>query len=179
MEKPATLTNQQPRLFALSPLLIVIFSLIIFPKVFSQEMSSDVTELKKNSVYVTAGILIENMYGNVTANYERTLVIFPKSFIQAIQLRAGAGPWVAWMSDGVNFFSIMSLLMGTGNSHIETGMGVLFTYHPDIKQWAPIVNDKHIAGNIGYRFQKPGGWFVFRAGLGWPERNYLSLGCCF
>jgi hypothetical protein len=160
-------------------LLIIIFSLIIIPGAFSQGKSSGITGLKKNSVYGTAGILIEDMYGNITANYERILVTFPKSFVQAIQLRAGAGPWVAWMSDGVNFFSVMSLLMGKGNSHLETGMGVLFTYHPDTEQWAPIVNDRHIAGNIGYRYQKPGGWFVFRTGLGWPEGMYLSFGYCF
>jgi hypothetical protein len=160
-------------------LLIIIFSLIIIPKVLSQGKNSDFTGLKKNSIYGTAGILIEDMYGNITGNYERILVAFPKSFIQSIQMRVGAGPWVAWMSDGVNFFSVMSLLMGRSNSHIETGMGVLFTYHPDTKQWAPIVNNRHIAGNIGYRYQKPGGWFVFRAGLGWPEGIYLSLGYCF
>jgi hypothetical protein len=159
--------------------LIIIFSLIIVPKVNCQEKSSVFTGLKKNSVYGTAGILVEDMYGNITVNYERNLVEFPKSFIHAIQLRAGAGPWVAWMSDGVNFFSVMSVLMGKGNSHIETGMGVLFTYHPDTKIWAPIVNDRHIAGNIGYRYQKPGSWFVFRSGLGWPEGIYLSVGCCF
>jgi hypothetical protein len=160
-------------------LLIVIFFLIIIPKAFSQVKSSDFAGLKRNSVYGTAGILIEDMYGNITANYERILFTFPKSFVQAIQLRAGAGPWVAWMSDGVNFFSVMSLLMGKSNSHLETGMGVIFTYHPDTDIWAPIVNDRHIAGNIGYRYQKPGGWFVFRTGLGWPEGMYLSFGYCF
>jgi hypothetical protein len=160
-------------------LLIIILSLIIVPKVFSQEKSSGFKELRKNSVYGTAGIYIEGMYGNITGNYERVLVTFPKSFIQAVQMRVGAGPWVAWMSDGVNLFSVMSMLMGRGSSHIETGMGVLFTYHPDTKQWKPIVNDRHIAGNIGYRYQKPGGWFVFRTGLGWPEGFYLSLGYCF
>jgi hypothetical protein len=173
------MTKSEKQIIMRIKLLIIIFSLIIIPKVLSQEKSSDFTGLKKNSIYGTAGILIEDMYGNITGNYERILVAFPKSFIQSIQMRVGAGPWVAWMSDGVNFFSVMSLLMGRSNSHIETGMGVLFTYHPDTKQWAPIVNDRHIAGNIGYRYQKPGGWFVFRVGLGWPEGIYLSLGYCF
>ena len=35
------------------------------------------------------------------------------------------------------------------------------------------------AGAIGYRFQKPGGKFVFRTGIGFPESLYLSLGLCF
>ena len=136
-------------------------------------------DLKKNSFYLTAGAYPEGLYGNITGNFERIIAEFPKSFFQAFQVKIGGGPWVAWLAEGINFFSVASVLMGRSGSHLETGMGVLFTYRTDRKRWDPIVNDKHIAGNIGYRFQRPGGKLVLRGGLGWPEGYYLSLGICF
>jgi hypothetical protein len=160
-------------------LLLSLFGLFISTEGLCQRRYPATDGLRKNSLYITAGIYPEGMYGNITGNYERVVHEFPKSFFQAFQLRVGAGPWVAWMSDGINFFSVGSLLMGRSGSHLETGMGVLFTYYPDKKEWGPIVNDRHIAGNLGYRFQRPGGGFLFRAGLGWPEGFYVSLGYCF
>lgn len=160
-------------------LLTSLFLLLISTEGLSQRSYSSNEGLRKNSVYATAGIYPEGIYGNITANYERKILEFPDSFFNAIQARIGAGPYVAWMSEGINFFSAASLCMGRSGSHLETGIGVLFTYHPDRKEWNPIVNDRHLAGNLGYRFQRPGGGFLFRAGLGWPEGFYVSLGYCF
>jgi len=162
-----------------SGLIFTCLLMVFILKGFSQEKASMTDGLKKNSVYGTAGVWIEDMYGNVTMNYERMLVVFPASFFQAISIRSGAGPWVAWLSEGINCFSVISVVGGRSSSHFETGMGVLFTYWTESKEWHPIVNDRHFAGNFGYRYQKPGGKFVFRAGLGWPEGFYLSLGFCF
>jgi hypothetical protein len=159
--------------------LLCIFLLAITLEGLSQKRNWEKDELKKNSLFGTLGYYPEGMYTNITGNYERLIVEFPESFFRAVHLRVGGGPWVAWMADGVNFFAVTSLLMGRSGSHLETGMGVLFTYHPDRREWHPIVNDRHLAGNLGYRFQRPGGEFVWRAGLGWPEGFYLSLGWCF
>jgi hypothetical protein len=160
-------------------LLVAFFLLLFTAEGFSQKKYQAVEVLKKNSAYATVGIYPEGMYGNVTANYERLIKAFPGSFFHVIQVRIGAGPWVAWMAEGINFFSVASLCMGRSGSHLETGMGVLFTYYPERREWHPIVNDRHIAGNIGYRFQRPEGRFLFRTGLGWPEGFYVSLGYCF
>ena len=160
--------------------LIFISLLLIFAfPGFSQKQNPGTEGLMKNSVYGTGGVWPEEMYGNVTINYERMLFEFPASFFQAINVRSGAGPWVAWLAEGINCFSVISLVTGRRGSHFETGMGVVFTYWTESKDWDPIVNDSHFAGNLGYRFQKPGGSFVFRTGLGWPEGFYLSLGFCF
>jgi hypothetical protein len=35
------------------------------------------------------------------------------------------------------------------------------------------------AGNIGYRYQKTNGHFMFRAGLGLPEALYVGIGVVF
>jgi hypothetical protein len=159
--------------------LFILFSLFFAQKCLSQPQEGNTNGFKKNSVYGTAGVWFEEIYGNVTLNYERMLFKFPASFLQTISIRSGAGPWVAWLSEGINCFSIISIMTGKRNSHLETGMGVLFTYWSGSNDWHPIVNERYIAGNLGYRYQKPGGSFVFRTGLGWPEGYYLSLGFCF
>jgi hypothetical protein len=161
------------------PLLSILFLQILISTGFSQETNGETQGLKKNSVYATGGIYFDEIYGNVTVNYERLIVEFPNSFFHGFQVRAGAGPWVAWLAEGINVFSVMSLLMVKGSSHVETGAGVLFTYRTDYQEWDPIVRERHLAGNIGYRYQKPGGKFLLRAGLGWPEGYYISLGFCF
>jgi hypothetical protein len=159
--------------------LSMLFSLSFALKCLSQPKVVEANGFKKNSVYGTAGVWFEEIYANVTLNYERTLFEFPASFLQTVSIRSGAGPWVAWLSEGINCFSVISIISGRRSSHLETSMGVLFTYWYGSKEWHPIVRDRYIAGNLGYRYQKPGGSFVFRSGLGWPEGYYLSLGFCF
>lgn len=170
----------QPGEKAMKPfLLIALYLLLYSTEGLSQKKYPASEELRKNSTYLTVGIYPEGIYSNITANYERLIREFPESFFHAIQARVGAGPWVAWLAEGINFFSVASLCMGRSGSHIETGIGLLFTYHTNSSEWHPIVNDRHIAGNIGYRFQRPEGRFLLRAGLGWPEGFYVSLGYCF
>jgi hypothetical protein len=113
------------------------------------------------------------------ANYERLIVEFPKSFIDSLWVRDGAGPWVGWTSHVTNYVYTISLLDGRKGVHMETGLGALLTYNMESKNFNPLINDRHLAGNIGFRFQKPGGKFVFRTGIGWSEFLYLSLGYIF
>jgi hypothetical protein len=136
-------------------------------------------ELKKNSLSLTAGAWPGEFYFSLLGNYERMIVMLPKSFVHSFWFRVGAGPWAGWGPTGMNYVSTLSALMGRGAAHFEIGSGVLFSYWSDEKEFHPIVNDRYIAGFLGFRYQKPGGSFVFRTGLGWPEGIYLSLGYCF
>jgi len=136
-------------------------------------------ELKKNSFSVSAGGWPGEFYFSLTGNYERMIVKLPKSFVHSFWFRVGGGPWAGWGPTGINYVSTLSALMGRGAVHAELGSGVLFSYWSDEKEFHPIVNDRYIAGFLGFRYQKPGGSFVFRTGLGWPEGLYLSLGYCF
>jgi hypothetical protein len=136
-------------------------------------------ELKKNAVSVTAGSWPEEFYFSLLGNYERMIFQLPKSFIHSFWIRVGAGPWAEFGPTGVNYVSTLSALLGRGGAHFEFGSGVLFTYWSDEKEFGPIINERYLAGFLGFRYQKPGGYFVFRTGLGWPEGIYLSLGYCF
>ncbi|MBK7710644.1 MAG: hypothetical protein IPN67_02825 [Bacteroidales bacterium] len=145
----------------------------------SLKASGEGTRLKNNAIYGTAGFYPDGIYCNFLVNYDRIIFRFPNSFFHAISFRAGAGLWVAWGSKGSNYVSTGSILMGKKSSHLELGSGVLFTYNSYAQEFQPIVNERHLAGFFGYRYQKPGGEFVFRTGIGWPEGMYLSMGYCF
>jgi hypothetical protein len=136
-------------------------------------------DLKKNVFAITAGGSPEEFYFCLLGNYERMIVKLPKSFIHSFWFRVGAGPWAEFGPTGMNYVSTLSLLMGRGAVHAEIGSGVLFSYWSDEKEFRPIVNNSHIAGFLGFRYQKPGGSFVLKTGLGWPEGIYLGLGYCF
>ena len=137
------------------------------------------SELKRNAFSMTPGIWPGEFYFSLLGNYERMIYRLPKSFIHSFWIRAGLGPWAAWGPKGVNYVSTISALMGRGSTHFEIGSGVLFTYWSDEKEFRPIVNERYLSGFTGFRYQKPGGSFVFRTGLGWPDGIYISLGYCF
>jgi hypothetical protein len=149
---------------------------------YSQENKSDISSigLKKNVIYGTLGVDIENTYVTFLGNYEHMIFELPNSFVHSFWIRIGAGPWAAFDANGgTNYVSTLSVVMGKRRAHLEIGSGVLFTYDSGTKRFHPLVNDRHLAGNLGFRFQRPGRYFVFRAGIGWPEFMYLSLGFCF
>jgi len=148
---------------------------------FSQGSKLEINSigLKKNVIYATLGVEVDDFYGTILGNYERMLIQFPNSFVQSFWIRVGAGCWGAWGDQGSNYVSTLSMVMGKKSAHLEIGSGVLFTYHRETKSFEPLVNDSHLAGNLGFRFQKPGGYFILRTGMGWPEFLYLSLGFCF
>lgn len=137
-------------------------------------------ELRKNVVSATAGSwLPAEFYFSLLGNYERMILQLPKTFINSFWIRVGAGPWAGWGPTGMNYVTTLSAIMGRGSAHFEIGSGVLFTYWSDKKKFDPIMNERYLAGILGFRYQKPGGSFTFRTGLGWPEGIYLSLGYCF
>jgi hypothetical protein len=162
-------------------------TIFIFCFIFSANLAfsqhyrsgSNTTLLKKNTFYVTLGVEIGEFYGTLLANYEHMLFHIPNSFIHSMWLRVGGGPYTQWGGKGVNYVSTLSALIGRKSSHIEIGSGVLLSYNSIEKKFHPLVHNSHLAGNLGYRYQKPGGQFIFRAGIGWPEFTYLSLGVCF
>ena len=149
---------------------------------YCQEIKSDISPigLKKNVIYGTLGVEIEETYYSLMGNYERMILELPNSFFNSFWVRIGAGPWAAFDANGgINYVSTLSAVMGRRSAHLEIGSGVLFTYDSGEKRFHPLVNDRYLAGNLGFRFQRPGGEFVFRTGIGWPEFMYLSLGFCF
>jgi hypothetical protein len=162
-------------------ILIIILFIFFMSPCFGQKNNIETIPAapNKNVIYGTLGVYPEEFYGTIMGNYERMIFHFPNSFFNSMWVRVGAGPWVWWTGKGINYVSTISVLTGRKGTHLETGAGVLFTYHPDIKKFYPLINNRYLAGNFGFRFQRPQGRFVFRTGIGWPEYLYLSLGASF
>lgn len=130
------------------------FFLIVVLCMLSCEMSSQINKdanglfQKKNSLNLEFGgyALIGELY------YERVIFNNEKSKTTG-QIGIGLG----------GFPLIINQLISFNNSHLEFGIGILF---PEYKSIRVLENTKsHITGRIGYRYQKPGGSFIFRVGL--------------
>lgn len=139
----------------------------------SQEVMTDnLPGLKKNAINLTLGF--GGLYLTGLCNYERMVYEIPRSFVSSLWLRAGLGPWLAWEEDGMNYFSSLMIMTGRNKSHFEFSAGIM-VMHTSYDNYNTVLP----AGNIGYRLQKPGSGFAFRAGAGWPEAGYVSIGLCF
>lgn len=131
---------------------------------------SSVIPFKKNSIYGTLGA---GYVFDFTGNYERMIFYPLNRKIQSVGIRLSAGPGVSVFVSFMQYISTLTVLTGKGNNHFEFGAGADFI-KAKYEDWqiAPVVN-------LGYRFQKPGGDYIFRTGTGFPELLYLSVGFCF
>ena len=126
--------------------------------------------------------------GVASLNYERR--------IGAVRARVGYGGWTTSDLFGAGkeeFTTIpitLSHLRGSGRHHLEAGGGVTFgtrTFTSSFGEPATRSSFTTLTGILGYRYQKPGGGFLFRAvftpffGLspeddGYPNDSYPSSG---
>ncbi len=145
--------------------LFLVFS-IIYSSLYGQE-----AELKKNAVYTTAGLVY-----SLTLCYEREIKAFENNRRLVLRGIGGYGVRIFEFEGPVGAIMI-DAIRGSESKHLEYGAGLSIEIMPDIA----INRDFKIwpAANIGYRYQKPGGHFVFRTGGGWPEAAYISLGFAF
>ncbi len=153
-------------------LIFIIFVSLITPAIFAQtDTTGQRIKRNKNCVYGTLGTAF--VYSNFTGNIERQIKSNPDKFFKYTSIRLGGGTWSSWGNEGFNIFSTINWLSGTNSGHFEMGFGLAFS---------PTYDDSYYflpAAHVGYRFQKPDGLLIFRAGVGVPEALYLSLGACF
>jgi hypothetical protein len=133
--------------------------------------SSQVT-YRKNTLYGTAGLFI--MAGALGLSYERLLVAHPDRFVTSTWLKAQGGLFSFWEGKGPFWTVSVQALSGKQNHHLELGAG-FGAIHYD--QWQSLQLVPVMAA--GYRYQKPNGGFLFRAGLSVPELLFISLGFSF
>lgn len=142
---------------------LVLFALVAVaiaaPAASAQETASPVTA--RNAFYV-------ELLGNgilYSLNYDR--MITPK-----VSARVGVAALAAAddsTSAGVVAAPIMvNYLFGEGNSHFETGVGLMLASGA-VDEVGDEEDDAFSGAvgtaTLGYRYQRPGGGFVFRAGL--------------
>jgi len=129
----------------------------------SQTFGQAELETNRNAIHLIPGTGI--FWYTVTLSYERK--IKERSFI-----RAGAGLLRGHDEDsGEYLFAQYGYILGKNNHHFEISAGPAFIR----TTW----NDIPFSASGGYRFQKPNGWFIFRAGAAYPELYFLSAGVAF
>jgi len=145
--------------------LIVVLLLVV-----SQTKSQD-SKLHTTCVYGTLGTFF--VYTNITGNIEQQIKYDPDKFFNIMSLRIGGGNWSSWGNESYNILGTINWLSGKNKHHMEMGVGLAYSpEYDDSFGFLP-------AAQIGYRYQKPGGWLLFRTGVGVPEALYVSLGVCF
>lgn len=127
------------------------------------------------------GLSFGGLLGGISVNYERKVADFTMG---SINLRGGLGKVAGWDLRGNGVTVNWAYLFGRKKHHLELNMGVLGIQDkyndPQMtpserffSQWSffPLLN-------AGYRFQKPGGGFMLRTGVG-MELLYLGIGYSF
>jgi hypothetical protein len=122
--------------------------------------SNDTNELSKNSVYLDTGL---GYGGQVSINYERQIYSGEKLTWFG---RVGAGAAYKWKSNddislGPGGLAAITMLTGKRNNHFELNAGTFIVSDSDDNNSgvSPLLD-------VGYRYQKPNGGFVFKAKIG-------------
>lgn len=145
--------------------------MIQFSLLAQSDTSNQNEKRNKSCIYGSLGTAF--VYSNVSVNIEQQILYNPDKFFSTMSLRIGGGYWSSWGNEGYDIVGTINYLSGSGGNHMEMGFGMAFS--PGYDETYGFIPAAH----LGYRFQKPGGWMVFRAGVGVPEALYLSLGVSF
>lgn len=143
------------------------FLFIIISKTFYAQKNV----CKKNASYITTGLIY-----SLTICYEHEIKTTDENKRTVLRGMGGYGIRIFEFEGPVAAVMINSI-KGSGNKYLEYGAGLSIeimeniAYKRDFKIWPAV--------NIGYRYQKPGGKFIFRTGGGWPEAAYVSIGRAF
>jgi len=172
--------------------LILIFLSFTYYANAQENTTTALAKNAKNDFYLSIG------YGGVSVaanlNYERKLWTTESKVFSSIWIKANGGVWAIWDSEGTQFSLAAVGLSGHKNHHIEYSLGgtSLFDkvgYDIAIKNFdGKYVSSKPtkmeytdfmVYATLGYRYQKPGNGILFRAGFGYPEMIYVSIGYGF
>lgn len=131
-----------------------------------QAQSIEQQQLRKNNVYLDATIAI---FTQVSINYERQIHSGEKVTWYG---RFGVGEAAQLSGEsGAGGLGAITMLTGKKNGHLELNIGAFVGKNLNNTFMHPLIN-------IGYRYQKPKGGFIFRANVGIIGVG-LSLGYAF
>ena len=122
--------------------------------------------LPKKNIY---GELHVGLFSEASLNYERSIYSGEKISLYG-RLGGGYGGILVWMGDfGWGGLGAITMLTGKKNNHFELNAGGFLGFEDTDNEAFifPIFN-------VGYRYQKPEGGFIFRANAG-----IISLGLSF
>lgn len=158
---------------------LIIILLGYFNYSFAQEEKPQEVVVNKNAIYGSVGTFLFLHY-TATAYYERIIKLDANFSTFA---KVGMGRFLHLGGDGGYSIFQIGLLSGLKNHHLELGAGVGFNWpkfgHGDVILEFPSTRKIGWTANIGWRFQKPQGNFIFRMGASFPEAIYIGVGVPF
>jgi len=125
----------------------------------------------KNLIHTSIGS--GGLYFSATVYYDR--IIKQKMWNRNITsfIRVGYGSAVYYGSESSYLLTQYGILTGVKKHHLEVSVGpAYFTNRNLLGDYSP-------TAALGWRYQKPGGNFIFRLGIAVPEAIYLGLGIAF
>ena len=149
---------------------------------FSQDAPvAEKNELYKNAFYGNFGALDPLFHNTLTAYYERILKHNVQNHKTSLFIRIGLGNvGVGWIGYQKFKLAQLGLLFGEKKHHLEIGAGPGYFDNRDLfpKTNLPAFEFQP-TGIAAYRYQKPKGHFIFRAGIAYPETIFIGLGLSF
>lgn len=139
-----------------------------------QRQSDDKEKFKIKTSTIYGSLGITPLYGHVSTNFELMFVERPDKVFIKRGVRVGTGIYQYFDDASLNSIISYTCLTGAEKNHFELGVGVAYMHF-----LTRSANYLLPAPNIGYRYQKPEGNFIFRSGLGFPELLYVGLGYLF
>lgn len=138
------------------------------------------------------------LYATLSLNIEAKIWQRKKKLEKSIWIKAGASWWVSYLSyeaGGPSFLLGGVYMTGKSDHFFEAMLGATYIYNritynamlseyegeryynPDISEPQKSEYIQILpAGSVGYRYQPSNRQFLFRAGVGFPDAFYFSLG---
>jgi len=139
--------------------------------IHADDIDDQPIKYKKNSINFYTG----TVYMDVNLNYERNILQFSNSYSN-IRLGIGRADFREFRVLAYYLNPAIVHLIGRRNSHLELNLG--FKY--PISQLPKTINRIFVPDLfVGYRYEKPDGWFIFRMGINYPSIFDLGFGFKF
>ena len=150
---------------------LIIILVLISNTLVAQDVKPDSIESKMYSNAIYGNVGFGGLYLTATAYYERMFQKNAQKSKISTFVKAGYGGAAFWGGQSQYILGQFGILTGIRNHHLELSAGLVKFLDDYISS--------PLSGSIGYRMQKPGGHFIFRTGVGWPEALYIGLGVSF
>ena len=165
-------------------ILLILFSVIGTGSSFSQTnlLESFHDKPPKNALFINFGL--RPGFKTFMGQYERVIIQRSTFFLNSVGINLGVGSINEWeqYKSGVGTTSATNIFtyFGRKATHLDISAGLVYTFPESIKEFGIDRPDTlYPSFTLSFRYQKPLGEFVFRAGIGFPDLIHLSLGYCF
>lgn len=164
--------------------LVLIFTGLVYTNAQDVSLNAETKLNTKNNIFVSVGTTL--IFSAFTVSYERNILNRPLS---EWNIRGAWGMNAPLWGIVMHHYLVdLCYISGKSNHHLEACFGTTmffdqsyYKYYkndPDIYEPFSYFTDWYPSAYLGYRYKKPGGNFLFRVGLGWPEQFGVGVGFC-